>query len=610
VDPGRSERRLAAIMFTDVVGYTALMAESEERGLRVRERHRAVLAPMAEQYAGQIVDENGDELVLSFPSALDAVNCALAVQAALRDDADLKLRVGIHLGDVIFEQGRVYGDGVNVASRIRPFAEPGSVCVSEPVYDSVKNQPNVTATSLGERELKNVTRHVEVFSLSGRAVERARAERPRGPGRMQTVDWRLWALGALAVIMVPVIGWLLLSSSANRPTGPASGAGGPPTIAVLPFTNLSQSSEHELLSDALTEDIITLLARSPGIEVIARHSTFQYKGRSLDVRSIGRELEAEYVVGGSLRQIGNRVRVTVQLTDASAGTDVWAETYDRPLAELFAIEDDVTMGIAAGVGDEIFKVQSARAAQARTQSLDAWGLTWRADQSWSVEDALEAIRLDPSYGRAHAVYARNLALRTLQTTLDPETFAEAVQAARRGAELAPGDTIVRTHLGLALLWSGDPQQALSVLEHIPSMSPSYADGIAWYGDALIHNGRPEEGLASVDRAVELTPNGRVLGDFEVMRAEALIHLGRFDEATAALHHSLSLRSRLMPLVYLAGLEALSGNISQARALMGEAKRLSPGVTVEGQRQAYNWYSVDDGGVHFQSLWTALEAATR
>jgi TolB-like protein/Flp pilus assembly protein TadD len=383
-----------------------------------------------------------------------------------------------------------------------------------------------------------------------------------------------------------------------------------PSIAVLPFNNLSQTSEHELFSDALTEDIITLLARSPGIEVIARHSTFQYKGRSLDVRSVGRELEADYVVEGSLRQIGNRARVTVQLMDASAGTDVWAETYDRPLADLFAIEDSVTTGIAAGVGDEVFKVQSARAAQARTQSLDAWGLTWRADQSWSVEDALEAIRLDPNYGRAHAVYARNLALRNLNTTLDPKAFADAVQAARRGAELAPGDTIVRTHLGLALLWSGDPKQALSVLEHVPSMSPSYADGIAWYGDALIHNGRPAEGLASVDRAAELTPNGRVLGDFQVMRAEALIHLGRFDEATAALHHSLSLRRRLMPLAYLAGLEALSGNISQARALMGEAERLSPGVTVEGQRQAYNWYSVDDGGVHFQSLWTALQAATR
>ena len=392
--------------------------------------------------------------------------------------------------------------------------------------------------------------------------------------------------------------------------GPPSGSSGLPTIAVLPFNNLSQTSEHELFSDALTEDIITLLARSPGIEVIARHSTFQYKGRSLDVRSVGRELEADYVVEGSLRQIANRVRVTAQLMDASAGTDVWAETYDRPLTDLFAIEDSVTTGIAAGVGDEVFKVQSARAAQARTQSLDAWGLTWRADQSWSVEDALEAIRLDPSYGRAHAVYARNLALRTLETTLDPKAFADAVQAARRGAELAPDDTIVRTHLGLALLWSGDPEQALSVLEHIPSMSPSYADGIAWYGDALIHNGRPAEGLASVDRAVELTPNGRVLGDFQVMRAEALIHLGRFDEGRAALHHALSLRRRLIPVVYLAGLEALSGNISQARALMGEAKRLSPGVTVEGQRQAYNWYSVDDGGVHFENLWTALQAATR
>lgn len=520
-----------------------------------------------------------------FTSATEAVGAALAASEALTSEETDTVTLSIA------EQGVERGPS--------DVLEPGRVAVSAEIRRSLEDRPNLSILASGAG---GSFPFVVEGSLSPSAMRAAAGRR------------LLLPLAGAALLTAGLLLWLGPGSeSESNPSSDPNAALRVreidlPTIAVLPFTSMSQTEEHELLSDGLTEDIITLLARSSGLEVIARNSTFQFKGRSVDVRSVGRELRAEYVVEGSLRPIGDRVRVTVQLIDANSGTHVWAEKYDRPLAELFAIQDEVTTGIAAGVGDEVFKVQSIRATQAQPQNLDAWSLTWRADANWSLEDAREAIRLDPGYGRAHAVYARNLALRTMETDLDPTLFAEAVRSARRGAELAPDDVIVRTHLGVTLLWSGDPRQALSVLERVPSISPSYAEGIAWYGDALIHNGRPVEGLAFADRAVELTPNARMLWVYEVIRAEALIHQGRFEEARTALERAL-LAEPHGPFVevYLAGVEAVIGNTDRARTLMEEAGRRNPTTTTTGYRASYNSYSVDDGGPNFDRMWNALEA---
>ncbi|MHC4931917.1 MAG: adenylate/guanylate cyclase domain-containing protein, partial [Planctomycetota bacterium] len=227
--PG-SERRLAAILFSDIVGYTALMARDEAAGLRARERHRQLLGTQAARYHGRVVDENGDELVLVFPSDLDAVNCALAAQGALRGDPELALRIGIHAGDVIFDADHVYGDGVNVASRIRPLAEPGGVCVSDPVYESVKNQPHVEATPLGEKELKNVPRPLAVFALRGTPVEPAETSRPR----FSKLTWAL-ALGAAATVALAALAWWALQWAAPAPIVDRRV---PASLVVLPFDDL------------------------------------------------------------------------------------------------------------------------------------------------------------------------------------------------------------------------------------------------------------------------------------------------------------------------------------------------------------------------------------
>ncbi len=450
---------------------------------------------------------------------------------------------------------------------------------------------------------------VALLGVAG-AVARLLWVRARRLGPSAATGWQGWAIGVGCLAAIAALILVVLSSSHGESDRGHVDRTGPPTIAVLPFTTMSGAEEHEWMSDGLTEDIITLLARSPGMQIIARHSTFQYKGQSVDIRQVGEELGADFVVEGSLRPIGDRIRVTVQLIDASSGTHVWAEKYDRPLSDLFALQDEVASGIAAGVGDEVFKIESIRATQAHADNLDAWGQTWRADASWSVEDARKAVLLDENYGRSHAVLGRNLSLSVLQSSRDPVAFAEAVRAARRGAELAPGDPIVLTHLGVTLLWSGEPEQALMLLERVPSMSPSYAEGFAWYGDALIHNGRPEEGLNLVNRAIDLTPNARIIWVYEIIRAEALIHLGRFDVARVALRHAQLKGTFPLNFAYLAGVEALTGNRPEARRLMVNAKAVAPDFTAAGFRQMYNFYSIDNGGTNFERMFDALEAAIR
>jgi len=432
--------------------------------------------------------------------------------------------------------------------------------------------------------------------------------RARGVGPDAGTGWRGWAIVTGGLVAIMVVAFVVLNSRQGESEPRHVTRTSPPTIAVLPFTTMSDTDEHEWLSDGMTEDIITLLARSPAMQVIARNSTFQYKGQSVDIRRVGEELGVDFVVEGSLRPIGDRVRVTVQLIDAASGTHVWAKKYDRPLTDLFTLQDEVTTSIAAGVGDELFKVESIRATQARSENLDAWGQTWRADASWSVEDARAAIRLDENYARSHAVLGRNLSMQILTASRDPEAFAEAVRAARHGAELAPQDVIVLTHLGATLLWSGDPEQALAILRRVPSMSPSYADGFAWYGDALIHNGKPEEGLVFVERAIELTPNGRTLWNYEVIKAEALIHLGRFDTAREVLQHASLQGTLAHPFAFLAGVEATTGDVSEARRLMRETLALAPELTPSRFRQLYNFVSTDDGGPNFKRMFDALEAA--
>jgi adenylate cyclase len=354
-----TERRLAAIMFTDIVGYTGLMAESEETGLRVRERHRQVARPLVERYGGRWVEETGDESLSSFPSAVDAVNCALAVQAELRNDPSLRLRIGIHLGETLVAGGRIYGDGVNVASRIRPLAEPGGICISDEVQHSVQNQPNLDTRSLGQRDLKNVVRPVEVFAVSGEPSPPG--PRPRRARSIPT-GVALAILGGVMLLLGLV--WWRGAFLGAPPQGLVPGFSAP-AIVVLPFDNLSGEPQQDLFAAGLAEDLTMRLASWRRFPVIARRSVFEvarlHESHSLDLEQAARELGARYVVVGSIRRGGDRVRVTVQLIDASSDHHIWAQQYDRGFNDILALQDEISTSIVGAMHPSLLQVESARA---------------------------------------------------------------------------------------------------------------------------------------------------------------------------------------------------------------------------------------------------------
>lgn len=397
-----------------------------------------------------------------------------------------------------------------------------------------------------------------------------------------------------------------------------------PILAVLPFTNLSNSRDNEYVADGMTEDVITLLAQSPSVNVIARNSTFKYKNQSHDVREVGDHLGADYVVEGSIRPIADRVRVTVQVVDTTSGSHIWAEQYDRPLAEFFALQDEISIGVAAAVGDAVFREEYNAASQSRTGDLSAWVLTSRADVNFSQGNptdesnvilAREAIALDPEYALAHAVLARSLAIISLNfewpnlTEARPEVIGyreEAVAEARLAARLAPDDPKVLAFQAITLLWTGNPEEALPVVERVTKISPSYAEGLVYYADILLHNGRSREAIPIFDKAISLTPHAPQLGFFLFLRGEAYIHHGNFVEAeknllTARRVYQVDTEVFLL---YLAGTKMRLGKTVEAQSLV-EAAAGSKTLSIADEARKLAFYSTDSGGEHFKSIWKDL-----
>ena len=618
------ERKLTAILSADVAGFSRLVENDDEATVRTLTSNRTLMESLVQKHHGRVVDSPGDNMLAEFPSVVDAVRAAISIQMQLHirnldiaPERRMRLRIGINVGDVVIEGERLYGDGVNIAARIESLADVGGIYLSASAFEQVENKVDVSFEYAGEHQVKNITKPLRVWRViteySNSLIENTATAATASPGDSRKIALQNSRLVSLIVVFLAItislVIYFLQTRSAVAPLGgSASSKSGAPVVAVLPFDSLSEEAGDRWLSDGITEDIITLLAQSRAMQIIASNATFAFDPRTVDIDQVRDALGADFLVRGSVRRLGDRIRVTVRLIDSESGAHVWAKKYDRPLVDLFAVQDEVTAGIAATVGDEIFKVAVVRATQAKTGSLDAWGQTWRADANWSIEDARAAILLDEKYARSHAVLARNLALHTVMSTRDPKRFAEAIAAARRAVALAPEDVLVTAYLGVTLLWSGDPEQALVVLERIPKISPSFAEGFAWYGDTLIHNGRPEEGLTFVERAIQLTPQARSLWNYEVIKAEGLIHLGRFDEARELLQHAIQDGTVAYPFAFLAGVEAQTGNVMAAQNFMLKANEIYPGYSPADFRALYNFISTDDGGPNFKIVFDALEAA--
>jgi adenylate cyclase len=481
---------LAAILAADVVGYSRLMGEDEEGTLAALQAVRRELAdPKIEENRGRIVKTTGDGLLVEFASVVDAVRCAVEMQTALVErnaplsaERRIEFRIGINLGDIIIDKEDIFGGGVNVAARLEALAQPGGICVSRVVRDQVRDKLDVAFEDMGEQQVKNITRPVRANRILLGEQRRSSEPTPDAP--------------SAAPLAFP----------------------DKPSVAVLPFANMSNAPEQEFFADGIAEDVITALARYSSLFVIARNSCFTYKGRAVDVKQVGRELGARYVLEGSLRKAGQRIRVTAQLVEAETGVHVWAERYDRDLADIFAVQDEISEAVTIAIAPAIAHAEQQRAMRKPPGSLDAWSAyqrgLWHLSK-FSPESNVpsekffrQAVDLDPTFAggyRGLAFAEWQAAAGGYQTRGLPEAQASAEALARRAVELDGADAEARAFLGEMVLYRGNHEGALAEAEGALAMMPNLADAHGVRGAALIFSGRPGEGLPAVRTCIRLDP---------------------------------------------------------------------------------------------------------
>ncbi len=532
------ERRLAAILAADVVGYSRLMRADEEGTLKRLKALRAeLLDPRIAEHNGRIVKTTGDGALVEFASAVDAVRCAVAVQADLvaRDDgapedSAMTLRIGINVGDIIIEAGDIYGDGVNVAARLEGLAEPGGICLSASVHEQIRHKLGMNFEDLGERSVKNIDQPIRVY----RVVLETPVAKSAGPG-------------------------------AERLSLPDK-----PSIAVLPFDNMSGDPEQEYFSDGITEDIITELSRFGELFVIARNSSFSYKGTSVKVQDIGRDLGVAYIVEGSVRKADNRVRITAQLVDATTGNHLWAEHYDRDLNDIFAVQDDVTQIIVATLTERMKHVGAERAKRKPTAELVAYDYVLRGRElfhKWNSEDNRKArkmfeaaVGLDPNYGVAHGFLAYTHYADWIGgwSKAPHETWERFCALAEQSLALDDAESTPHEVIALAYLYRRRHDEAGIHIEKALGLSPNDADNVMKAGYIAMFDGDHDEAIDRVNQAARLNPFGR----YGVALGMALFSAKRYEEAIASLKTT---RGKLPHAhAYLAASYAHAGADAEAR----------------------------------------------
>ena len=542
-------RRLAAILAADVVGYSRLMQEDEAGTLAaLKQRRKEIFEPTLARHRGRVVKLMGDGVLVEFGSAVAAVQCAVELQQAMsaavssNDANDQKrktilLRIGVNLGDVIVEGSDLYGDGVNIAARLEALAEPGSICISAKVRDEVQGKIDVKLEDMGEVALKNMERPVHVFKIS---------------------------LTSKAPQTVP-----------SHTKGPDR-----PSIAILPFSNLSGDPEQQFFSDGITEDIITELSRFHTLFVIARNSSFQYRDKPTDMRRVGQELGAQYIVEGSVRKTGDRVRLTAQLIEAASGNHIWADRYDRPLTEIFSLQDDVVHRIARTVERRLSTDIAERAARKHPSSMAAYECVLKARENITdvavAENLLNrAIELDASYAAAYAALTQ---VRMLQYWLTAKTrfLDEAVAAARTAVSLDPNDSYTHAGLGGAYILKRDYSRAEFHIKRALINNPNDEVALRTLAHWLVRVGRPEEALVTLNGALQHDP---FPSDFHWDIAAIAFIIGRrYREAVDALMRVEEMAA--WNHLYLAAAYGQLGDLEMARAEAAETLKMQPAFTIQ------------------------------
>jgi adenylate cyclase len=554
-------RRLAAILAADVAGYSRLIGADEEGTLnRLRSIRTEVTDPKIAEHHGRIVKTTGDGLLVEFVSVVDALRCATEWQrdmaendAAIGGDR-IEFRIGINMGDVVVEDGDIFGDGVNVAARLEALADPGGICVSARVQEDAAGRLDLTFEDLGDQSLKNIARSVRVYRVCLAAMGSTPAAAPIGIAPVLALPDKL-------------------------------------SIAVLPFANMSNDPEQEFFADGMVEEIITALSRIRWFFVIARTSTLTYKGRAFDVKEVGRELGVRYVLEGSVRRSGNRIRVTAQLVEAETGNHVWAERYDREIADIFAVQDEITVHVVSAIEPELYAAEQVRSQSKPPDSLDAWECVIRAlsligqgtrDENTEAEALCRrAIAIAPGYGRAHSLLAWALLRRTVWSR-DLRTVAPEISVETQTA-LALDDRDPWAHLAQGNLFTRLRRfgEAVRSSRRALDLNPNFALAHALLANTLAQQGAHQEAVDSAEHALRLSPRDRNVGYYASL-ALARVHLaaGRYPECVTWARNMIE-KSPEHPVghFFLTAALAMEGDLTAAAEARGTLLRLHPGFSL-------------------------------
>jgi adenylate cyclase len=555
----RVDRRLAAIFAGDIAGYSRLMGVDEEGTLRQLKAHRKELVdPKITEHRGRIVKTTGDGMLVEFVSVVDAVRCAVDIQRGMRErnsdipaEKRIQFRIGINVGDIIIDGDDIYGDGVNVAARLEALADPGGITVSRVVHDQVQDKLGFEFDDMGEQSVKNIARPVGVHRVH------LTEQLPRS----------------------------------NAPVGKTDRAASErPSLAVLPFVNMSGDPEQEYFADGISEDIITGLSKLRWFFVIARNSSFAYKGKAVDVKRTARELGVRYVLEGSVRKGGNRVRITTQLIDATTGNHIWADRYDGDLTDVFALQDEITKKVVAAIEPRLLEAEGLRSQSRSPDDLDAWDMVMRANSLfWRLtktegEAAIamlkKAIELYPDYAPAQSMLAFAMLVSRLFGWTLVAPVKEAAVLAKRAAELDDSDPWAHFALGYVAYMSRRTDEAKQEYQRATDLNPNFAAAYGYLGWAFASAGRTDEAIALSEQAIRMSPHDPQNVIFNNVLSVAHYLAGRYTEAISFARKAVQQRDGMTSghRILIASL-AMANQLEEARTALQRLKELQPSVSI-------------------------------
>jgi TolB-like protein/class 3 adenylate cyclase len=565
------ERRLTAILAADVAGYSRLIGADEEGTLaQLKAFRKKLVDPTIAKHRGRIVKTTGDGLLVEFASAVDAARCAVEIQGGmagenteLPESKRIEFRIGIHLGDIIIEDNDIFGDGVNIAARLESIAVPGGISISRAVHDQVRDRLSVCFDDKGEVALKNIARPVQVFAVSGAKQSK---------------------------------------TTVSPQSKPALALPDKPSIAVLPFTNMSGDPEQDYFADGMVDDIITALSHFKALFVIARNSSFTYKGRAVDVKQVGRELGVRYVLEGSVRRAANRVRITGQLVDAATGAHLWAERFDGGLGDIFDLQDKVTESVVGAIAPAVEKAEIERAKRKPTESLDAYALYLRGlaglyevagrqanDEPLRLFNS--AVELDPGFASAYARAASCYALAKGEGSVTPNEIAEVTRLAQLAVKLGKDDAIALAYSGWALAYVvRDLAVGAGLIDRALVLNSNLAE--AWVCGGWVKNwlGEPEAAIERFARALRLSPLDPWMRGMQTGTAHAHFFLERYDEAASWAAMALQDNPGFPAGLRIdAASNAMAGRPEQAHKAVARLRQLNPALRVSNLKDVLGPY---------------------